>query len=492
MLAEDCWKRSPDARAIAQADIPVAFTEKQANAVRLTALSRAALAIGLTPGLTLADARARVPELVAIERDQAAEAQMLARVVAFAGRYTPMAQAEPPDGAILDVTGCFHRFGSQTELCDHLSAQLDQGGITVRLAYGDTPEQARAFARFDPLQRRNLHELSVEALEADPAVTLALRRAGLKTIGHLAARPRRMLAARFGDLAIRLGRLLGEEDRRISPERPLPPVHAIQRFAEPIGRVEDALACLEDLGHQAAGSLLERHQGGRHFTARFFRSDGRISAVEVSTGHPTRDPALLIRLFRERVDALADPIDPGFGFDLIRLDVRRTEPLAARQDDYTAPARTQEDLTELVDRLAARLGTRRIHRTRPENTHIPECAALPCLPVDRPAWEVLADEEPPFRPLHMLDPPQPVGTVVSEVPDGPPARFTWKGRTYSIVHSEGPERIAAEWWRRRNRGGRPRDYYRVEDLDGHRFWLFRHGLHDPEVTARWYLHGLFA
>jgi protein ImuB len=492
MLAEDCWRASADACSAADTDRPIVFTEKQANAVRLTALSRAALAIGLTSGLTLADARARVPELVAIERDHDAEARLLARVVAFAGHYTPMAQAEPPNGAVLDISGCLYRFGSEATLMDDVAARFSAGGVTLRLACGDTPEQARALARFGNAGTSQLHGLPVEALEADGAITLALRRAGLKTIGDLAVRPRRMLAARFGDLPIRLGRLLGEEDRRISPERALPPIHAVQRFAEPIGRVEDALACLEDLGHRVAGTLLERHEGGRHFVARFFRSDGRVLAVEVGTGRPTRDPAMLIRLFRERVDALADPIDPGFGFDLIRLDVPLAEPLAARQDDYTAPAKAEEDLAELVDRLSARLGPRRIHRTRPENTHIPECAATPCLPVDSPAWEVLADDEPPFRPLRMLDPPQPVGAVVSEVPDGPPKRFTWKGRTYSITHSEGPERIAAEWWRRRDRGGHPRDYYRVEDLDGHRFWLFRHGPYDPDATARWYLHGLFA
>jgi protein ImuB len=490
MLAEDCWRASPDARAAAEA--PVVFTERQGNAIRLTALSHAAGAVGLAPAMTLADARARVPELIAIERAHAAEAALLARVVAGCARYTPMAQAEPPDGAILDIAGCTHPFGSAAGLADDLAARLAAGGVTARLAGGDTPEQARARARFDPGGRGDLEALPVEALEADPAVTLALRRAGLKTIGALACRPRRMLAARFGDLAIRLGRLLGEEDRRISPQRPLPPVFALRRFADPIGRVADALACLEDLAAQAAETLRERHAGGRRFAARFFRSDGRILGVDVATSQPTRDPALLIRLFRERVDALADPIDPGFGFDLIRLDVGQIEPLAARQDDYTAPARTDEALAALVDRLAARLGPRRIHRLQPENTHIPECAAAPSAPAALPAWPAPADGEPPMRPLRLLDPPQPVEAVLSEVPDGPPMRFTWKGQAHLIARWEGPERIAPEWWRRRDRGGRPRDYYRVEDQAGHRFWLFRHGLHDPDADPAWYLHGLFA
>ena len=67
-----------------------------------------------------------------------------------------------------------------------------------------------------------------------------------------------------------------------------------------------------------------------------------------------------------------------------------------------------------------------------------------------------------------------------------------------IVRSEGPERIASEWWRRKDghmsgKGGLTRDYYRVEDADGRRFWIFRHGLYGTEkASPDWYLHGLFA
>ncbi|HWI85790.1 MAG TPA: DNA polymerase Y family protein [Sphingomonas sp.] len=482
----------PPPQALLGEDLPIVFVEKLNNAMRVTALTRSALALGLAPGLTLADARARAPELVALDRNHAAEARLLARIVVDCVRYTPMAASEPPDGVILDITGCTHAFDGEQGLKADLDRRLGQGGITARLALGDTPEQARALARFGR-DGGDLLALPVEALEAEPATTLALRRAGLKRIGDLSCRPRKMLAARFGDLAIRLGRLLGEQDQHISPQRPLPAIFALRRFAEPIARVEDALACIEQLAVQAAETLRERHQGGRRFVARLFRSDGAIAVVEIITGQPTRDPALLIRLFRERIDALADPIDPGFGFDLVRLDVPATEPLAARQDDYTAPPRHEEKLAELVDRLSARLGARRISRARPENSHIPECAAVCCAPAQVPVWEPVPQGEPPLRPLRLFDPPQPIGAVMSEVPDGPPMRFTWRGRNYSIARWEGPERIAAEWWRRRDRGGRPRDYYRVEDADGHRFWLFRHGLHAPGgAEPDWYIHGLFA
>ncbi len=489
MLAEDLWRLDHPLD-----DRPIVFVEQCKNAMRLTALSRAALALGLACGATLADARACVPDLVALDRDHAGEARLLARIVAGCARYTPMAAAEPPDGAILDIAGCDHAWGGAAALEADLARRLAQGGVTARLARAATPEAARALARFGA-HGGELAGLPVEALEAAPETIVALRRAGLKTIGDLAARPRAMLAARFGDLALRLARLLGEEDRRISPARPRPRIFALRRFAEPIGRVEDALACLAELAGEAAVTLRERHQGGRRFVARLFRSDGAVATLAIETGQPTRDPALLARLFRERIDALADPIDPGFGFDLIRLDIARAEALAAAQDDFTAPPRGQEALAELVDRLATRLGRDRIHRAAAQDTHIPECAFMPCAAREAPWWQAPAHGEPPLRPLRLLDPPQPIADVLSEVPDGPPVRFTWRRRTYAVARWEGPERIAAEWWRRAHeqRPARTRDYYRVEDDAGHRFWLFRHGLHErAEGEPAWYLHGLFA
>ena len=96
----------------------------------------------------------------------------------------------------------------------------------------------------------------------------------------------------------------------------------------------------------------------------------------------------------------------------------------------------------------------------------------------------------------VFDPPQPVD-VIAEVPDGPPHRFRWRRKLHEVRLYEGPERIAAEWWRRKGgeysgKGGLTRDYYRIEDVRGRRYWIFRHGLYDEKPDPRWYLHGLFA
>jgi protein ImuB len=184
---------------------------------------------------------------------------------------------------------------------------------------------------------------------------------------------------------------------------------------------------------------------------------------------------------------------------MIRLMVPRIEPLAAAQLKLEGGALHEAAVTELADRLATRLGRDRVRRFRPVDTHIPEQAQLALPAADRAppqAWPAPEAGEPPLRPLFLFDPPQPV-EVLAEVPDGPPHRFRWRRKLHEVRLSEGPERIAAEWWRRKGgeepgQGGLTRDYYRVEDASGRRYWLFRHGLYDEKPAPRWYLHGLFA
>jgi protein ImuB len=179
-----------------------------------------------------------------------------------------------------------------------------------------------------------------------------------------------------------------------------------------------------------------------------------------------------------------------------------------------------EDRTErcaaLIDKLQQRLGPSSVRRFEAVASHIPERAevlaavngaALQCPPPEA-ASDPQADS--PARPLLLLPHAEPAEDVMALVPEGPPRRFRWRGVTYEIEHAEGPERIAAAWWRvpsvsaHSRASGNPerederqpaltRDYYLVEDLNGHRFWLFRQGLFGRETAAaQWFVHGLFA
>ena len=490
-------ERRPEAR---RKDLPEVFTVKVKGALRIAASDRQALSLGLTPGMALADARARVPEIIAHELDEKADGRWLERLADGCGRYTPLVALDPPDGLLLDITGCAHLHGGEDRLIADARARFARLEMTVRHALAATPEGAHALARHGPTV--SIKALPIAALELDEEATRGLRRAGLTTIGDVAARPSAGIAARFGAAAVtRLRRLLGEESKPILPRITRRPLLAERRFAEPIGRTEDALAVLEELAGEVAAALEGRDRGGRVFIATLFRTDGLTKQLAVETGRPTRDPALVIRLLRERIDSLADPLDPGFGFDMVRLDVPRIEPLAAAQIALAGgeEAKAEADVALLLDRLAIQLGREQVVRLRPLDSHIPEQAQImvPALEESPQSWPLPTGDGPPERPILLLDPPEPV-TVVAEVPNGPPKLFRWRGQRHDVRRFEGPERIAAEWWRRKHghrpgKGGLTRDYYRIEDESGRRFWLFRHGLYGEErENPDWYLHGLFA
>ncbi len=510
-MSADRWLREQGAP-----PAPLAFTEKQRGALRIVAVDEVALSLGIAPGMTLADSRARVPDLKAIGHDPQRDAALLARVADDLDRYTPSVALDPPDGLILDITGCTHFWDGEDALLSDLAARLARAGFTLRLALAETPDKACALARhggerlsvrrgtppsmLNEVRAPYFAPLPITALDLGEERTTALRRAGLYTIDDLARRPRKPLAARFGmDAANKLARVLGEQDVRITPRRAIPAIFAMRRFPEPVARTDYVLEVAHELSSDVQQALREHHQGGRRFGLSLFRSDGDTRRLSIETGCPTRDPALLLRLFRERIDTLSDVLDPGFGYDAIRLDVLLTEPLGPSQVGLEGEEKGAS-LASLTDQLAVRLGQSRVRRFASGNSHIPECAGF-TLPAHAPplpfGWDAIEPGEPPLRPLHLFDPPHRV-EVIAEVPDGPPRRFRWRRRMHEVTRFEGPERIASEWWKRKGghepgKGGLTRDYYRVEDREGHRFWLFRHGLYgDEKPSPDWYLHGCFA
>ena len=499
----DLWACGPDSTA----DTPVACVEKVRGAMRLSAVDRAAMALGLSVGLPLADARARVPELRVFDADPHADQDWLERLCDGAIRFTPLAALDGPQGLMLDITGCEHLFGGEAAMADAVTARLERRGIDTAHALAGTPEAAHALARYPaapaPDEASAIRRLPVAALGLEPESELALRRAGLRTVGDVAARPASALAARFGKEAVdQLNRLLGKGARPLDPRRAPPSLTVERRFAEPMAKVAFALDVLAEMAAEAAGMLREQGKGGRRFEALFFRSDGLAFPLRVETSLPTRDPDAMMRLFHERVSSLSDPLDPGFGFDALRLSVPAAESLAATQLALEGGREEVQDVAVagLVDALSTRAGRRRVLRLAPQDSHIPEQAqlALPAVESRTPApWgEAPEPGAPPVRPLHLFDPPQPID-VLAEVPDGPPHRFRWRRTLHEILRFEGPERIAPEWWKAPDGAidghGLTRDYYRVEDARGRRFWIFRNGLYGSEKPhPGWFLHGLFA
>lgn len=479
------------------------MVEKIKGGMQIVALSRAARKAGLVTGVSLADARSRIPHLWVEEIDRRADAALLDAIAEDCDRVTPIVMVDAPDGLLLDITGSAHLFGGEAKLRLGLSQRLRRGGLHPRTVIAGAPDTARALARFGRTaivtpgeDSAAVRSLPIAALQLADDQRIAIQRAGLKTIGALIDRPGELFTARFGkDMLRRLHRLQGILPAPLTPRRAAPMLWVERRFAEPIGRIEHIEAALAELVHEACTRLFETREGGRVFEASFHRADGAVRRIHVETGRPVRDPAIALRLFREKLDSLADPLDPGFGFDLIRLALLETEAQAMVQSGLDGHALEEDEVAGLTDRLSTRFGAERVVRLLPENTHDPARAAhaAPASfnPMTSRVWPAPDVDEPPLRPVRIFDPPQPVVISLAEVPDGPPRRFSWRRKDYEIIHAEGPERIAPEWWRA-DASAEPRDYYRLEGTEGRRFWLFRTGGYTSATPPAWYLQGVFA
>jgi protein ImuB len=463
--------------------------------------------------MPLANARAICPHLVVHDADETADAKTLDAIADWCDRFTPLVAHDAPHGLYLDITGCAHLFGGEAALLKLLCDALAVQGFAVSAAIASTAICARTLTRHvhgriiaDGEEADAVSPLPVAALGANDTIVNGLRRAGLKTIGDVASRARHEITARFGSaFTARLEQALGQRDAPISPRKPLPDYIVEQRFAEPVATDGVISATLSRLATTLVAAMEKQGKGARRLEASFFRTDGAVRIICVDTGQPVTRAAVIDRLFRERLDALADPLDPGFGFDLIRLAAGRTEIVVQKQHDLDSHVHDNDEVAALIDRIAARIGSRRVVVHLPEQTHIPERAVLAApaqqalAAAAQATWPARVAGEPPLRPLRLFTRPEPIKVPFATVPDGPPHYFTWRRADHVVVRVEGPERIAMEWWKQDGKV-LTRDYFRVEDEAGLRFWIFRDGLYGSElkdeagepVPANWFVHGLFA
>lgn len=486
---------------------PFALIERTGRGLVIAALNGPARALGLARGQAHADACAAVPGLVSApaEPDQAARA--LRRLALWAERFSPaVAVDETPglEGLSLDMTGAAHLFGGEAAMLVDFSARLASAGIEARCAMADTLGAAWAMARFSRQDealigpgaaRAVLADLPVQALRIDAGAVKLLHRFGLKRVGDLYELPRAGLARRFrseAGLAVveRLDQALGAAPEPVCPERPPPRYRAWRVFAEPLIDTPGIDHQLSELVERLCGQLDRDGQGARRVRLTAFRVDGRTTAIEAALSAPSAKPGHLGRLLRGKG---LEHLDLGFGADALMLSALVVEAVNARQCEMEdeRDALSADALAGLIDRLQARLGERAVRRPAPRQSWIPERAerwvragAAP------PPSEALAEGR--LRPILLFDPPEPVEAIAG-TPDGTPARFTWRRMARRVARAEGPERLSPEWWR--PEAGRTRDYYRVEDEEGRRYWLFRDGLfarEDADSPPRWWLHGVFA
>jgi protein ImuB len=483
---------------------PLVISGKANNALYVQALDARAQRLGLYKGQPLANARAMVRELAILPADDKKDLELLEGIADWCDRFSPFVATDRPDGLILDITGVAHLFGGEAAMLDHVVRKIAGQGFAVQGAIAGTSSAARALAKCASghiaapgADAEALARLPVAALTADAKIIAALSRAGLKTIAQVMARERDELASRFGKaFVVQFEMLLGQHDEPVTPRRPLPDLMAEQRFAEPIVTADAIAASLLGLAQSLSDVLEKRGLGVRQLEASFFRADGAVRRILLRLGSASRDPERVLRLLQEKLDALHDPLDPGFGFDVIRLEALLAERDQIASLSFDSNENARREVQYLADRLSARHGEARVLRFLAQDTHIPEAQSVGVPAQDRDfasddPWPFRRPKsDPPLRPLRLFEKPEEIVPSHHTPPDGAPLFFRWRRARFDIAHAEGPERIAMEWW---NNQGLTRDYFRVETKEGQRFWLYRDGLFDQGgFHPRWYLHGVFA
>jgi len=479
----------------------------------------------------LADARAVCPHINTVVSDSAGDLDFLEKLAVWAQRWGPWSAVDAPDGLLVDITAAAHLFGGEAGLLNDVEAAFARRNIAVRTAIAPTAGAAWALAHYGPARSivavtptlqiadavmRALIDLPVAALRLDADVLTVLRRLGLKRLGDLAgithgdaeddksegdsserarAFGRDALQRRFRNRKsptasplIRLDQLLGHVPEPLLPVIPQSMPLVQRRLMEPIRHrtLLDTVLC--DLAADMMRELEAKREGARRLELGLWRVDAQVVVRRLELAAATREAEHITRLFAAKLD----DVDAGFGIETVRLRASWTEPLGVSQSDIEQAAEKQgTSLSACIDRLSVRLGPQAVRRPVPQASHLPERAQRWQGPFESAPTSQIVSKA-PHRPLKILDRPEKISVLYAS-PDGVPQRFRWRGEVREVARVEGPERIAPEWWREKSTV-RLRDYYRIEDAGGQRFWIYRHGLAGDGRGGLpdWYLQGLYA
>ena len=478
-------------------EAPLVIAGRDRNRRIVTAADATAQALGLRVGMPVTKAQALVPGLVIEPADPKADAESLERLALWVlQRIAPIAAVDPPDGIVIDSTGADHLHRGEAAMLDALIGRLTLSGVSARAAIADTWGAAHALARYgaDPVliampgdSSDMLAPLPLEALRLSPAIPAGLRDLGFARIGDLIGQPRAPLTRRFGpELCRRLDQALGTSAEPVEPLRPKDMIEARRSFAEPIAAAETIARYIGKLVATLCEALETRGLGARRLDLLCHRVDNCVETVRIGLARPVRDPQRLTRLLCDKIET----IDPGLGIEVMTLAATLAEPMTERQAASSLIEAPEPDLSGLIDTLANRVGARAIYRFAPVASDVPERSArrIPALAeVTGAGWP---DHWP--RPSRLLPRPEPIETMAL-LPDHPPNWISWRGVRRRVCRADGPERIFGEWWKRDAELVAVRDYFRIEDDAGERFWIFRTGDGEDGATGshRWFLHGVF-
>lgn len=479
-------------------EAPLILAQRAGNRRLIYALNDTARAAGLKPGMAVAQAQALVQGLTIRDAALAEDEAALEKLALWALRlYAPLVAVDAPDGLVIDATGAAHLHGGEDPMLQDMVDRLAEAGVRARVAMADSWGAAHAFARASskPVlvvppggSAALLQRLPPGFLRLSRDMVEQLRRLGFERVADIADQPRAPLAQRFGPLLHqRLDQAFGRGREPIEPARATELIETHRQFAEPIGAPETLARYTGKLTDALCDLLVAKGVGVRRLDLLFHRVDGEVQAIRIGTAKPNRDARRLTRLLCDRLET----IDPAFGVEGMRLCASLVEPFETGQVRSSlldeAPA---ADVTSLVDILANRVGAEKLYRFAPVESDVPERSVMRIAPASPPTGKTWPLRQP--RPVRLLRRPEPIETMAL-LPDHPPVSFSWRGVRRRVKRADGPERIFGEWWKRDAELATVRDYFRVEDEQGERFWIFRSGdgEHPETGTQSWFLHGIF-
>jgi len=488
LLTDWLMIREPDLK-----DKIVVFTIPQRGRKVVTAISKQASVLGITPGMPLADAKALVPEIYAVDEKPGREAKLLRGLGEWCIRYTPVVALDHPHGLFLDISGCAHLWGGEYNYLKEIVTRLRSKGYDVRGAITDTIGAAWAVARYGKVrpiietgkQAEALLPLPPAALRLEAPILERLNKLGLRTVGSFTGMPRSVLRRRFGEpLLQRLNQALSQDEEYIEPIQAIEPFQERLPCLEPIRTATGIEIAIQKLLESLCKRLQGEGKGLREAVLKCYRIDGKVLQQCIGTNKPSCNAEHLFKLFALKIAA----IEPALGIELFVMEAFKVEDLLPGQETLwkISTALNNDEVVSLLDRLGNKLGADKIHRYLPDEHHLPERSVKEaCSIAEKPAAKWQTDNP---RPIQLLRRPERID-VTAPIPDYPPMLFRYKGKVYPVVKSDGPERIEQEWWLQE---GEHRDYYIVEDENGQRYWVYRSGHYDAAQKQDWFIHGFFA
>jgi protein ImuB len=413
---------------------------KDHNRIIVSAANSLAQRHGITGGIAVADARAMFPSLKVFDDDPSLNNRLLSSLAKYCIRYTPIAAIDPPDGLILDVTGCAHLWGGELSYVTQIIERFRNFGYDVKAAMADTIGAAWAITHFGERlviekggHQYALLSLPANALRLNEETLDLLYKLGLKQIHSFIHMPRPVLKRRFGDhLLLRIDQALGNKDEIINPVQIPEPYHERLPCPELILTATGIEIALQQLLNDLCRRLQREQKGVRKVFFACYRVDSKLEKIEIGTNAPSHNARHLFKLFQTKIES----IEPGLGIELFTLLASTVEELKPRQERLWNGSGDSENIkvAELLDHIANKIGNNNIHRYLPDEHYWPERSIKEALSLyDMKTTEWKSDKP---RPIQILAKPELIH-VTAPIPDYPPMLFRYKNKLHKGLNVNG-------------------------------------------------------